>query len=70
MSRQKYFMVVLPVSALVLGYLGYWLHEQHGVDYGPTGVGIAVIAILGLLLPPRLRPVRGRGASTPARQVA
>ncbi len=52
MTRQKYFMVVLPVSALVLGYLGYWLHENHDVEYGPTGIVIAVVAILGLLLPP------------------
>ena len=51
MSRQKYYMVVLPVAALVFGYLGYWLNENHGVEYGPTGIAIAVVAILGLLLP-------------------
>lgn len=56
MSRQKYFMVVVPVTALVLGYLGYWLHEHHDVAYGPTGIGIAVVAILGLLLPPACAP--------------
>ncbi|MCG7321857.1 MULTISPECIES: hypothetical protein [Arsenicicoccus] len=55
MTRNRYYAIVFPILCLVLGYLGYWLHENRGVEYGPTGIAIAVLAIAGGWLPQQRR---------------
>lgn len=55
MTRNRYYCVVFPILCLVLGYLGYWLHEHRGLEYGPTGIAIAVLAVAGGWLPQHRR---------------
>ncbi|AKT51919.1 hypothetical protein [Arsenicicoccus sp. oral taxon 190] len=67
MTRHRYYSVVFPILCLVLGYLGYWLHEHRGLEYGPTGIAIAVLAIAGGWLPHH-RPEPSAQAGTPTRE--
>lgn len=48
MTRNRYFLL-LPVVAMVLGYLGYLLNTTVGLPYGPTGIAFAAYVMIGVL---------------------